>query len=226
MIFEVSETWKSTFPQAHVGVLVMRDVVNPAHHADLEREKESLENQLRSRFAGQTRGDLDQLPVLQAYAAYYKRFKKTYHVQLQLESIAFKGKSIPSVAALVEAMFMAEVKNLLLTAGHDLDVLQLPVRLDVSQGAETYAMLRGQLQQVKPGDMLIADREGIISNILYGPDQRTQIQSGTRNVMFTVYAPDGISEPAVLEHLHDIEHYVQIVAPEARVEMRRVFGAA
>ncbi len=128
MIFEVSEAWTSAFPQAHVGVLVMHDVVNPAQHADLDRAKESLENQLRERFAGQTRGDLDQLPVLQAYAAYYKRFKKTYHVQLQLESIAFKGKPIPNVAALVEAMFMAEVKNMLLTAGHDLDALQLPAR--------------------------------------------------------------------------------------------------
>ncbi len=224
-MFEVSERWKSTFPHAHVGVLVMRDVVNPAHHADLERAKESLENQLRSRFAGQTRGDLDQLPVLQAYTAYYKRFKKTYHVQLQLESIAFKGKSIPNVAALVEAMFMAEVKNLLLTAGHDLAALQLPVRLDVSQGDETYIVLRGQPQALKPGDMLIADRAGIISSILYGPDQRTQIQPATQNVMFTVYAPDGISEQAVLAHVRDIEQYVRVVAPESRVEMLQVFGA-
>jgi DNA/RNA-binding domain of Phe-tRNA-synthetase-like protein len=224
-MFEVSDTWKAAFPQAHVGVLVIRNVANPAQHADLEREKESLESELRARFAGQTRGDLDRLPVLQAYAAYYKRFKKSYHVQLQLESIAFKGKSIPSVAALVEAMFMAEVKNLLLTAGHDLDALQLPARLDVSQGDETYTVMRGQPQQLKPGDMLIADQMGIISNILYGPDQRTQIQSATRNVMFTVYAPDGISEQTVLEHLHDIQRYVHIVATESHVELLQVFGA-
>jgi DNA/RNA-binding domain of Phe-tRNA-synthetase-like protein len=226
VIFEVSEAWTSAFPQAHVGVLVMHDVVNPARHADLDRAKESLESQLRERFAGQTRGDLDQLPVLQAYAAYYKRFKKTYHVQLQLESIAFKGKPIPNVAALVEAMFMAEVKNMLLTAGHDLDALQLPAHLEVSQGDEVYTVMRGQPQQLKPGDMFIADRAGIISNILYGPDQRAQIQSDTRNVLFTVYAPDGISEQAVLDHLHDIERYVQLVAPESRIELLQVFGAS
>ena len=81
--------------------------------------------------------------------------------------------------------------------------------LDVSQGDEVYTVMRGQPQQLKPGDMFIADRAGIISSILYGPDQRTQIQAATRNVMFTVYAPDGISEQAVLEHLHDIEQYVQ-----------------
>ena len=90
---------------------------------------------------------------------------------------------------------------------------------------KSYTVMRGQPQQLKPDDMFIADRAGIISSILYGPDQRTQIQAATRNVMFTVYAPDGISEQAVLEHLHDIERYVRLVAPESRVEMLQVFGA-
>ena len=223
-MFEVSETWKSVFTGAYAGVLVIHNVLNPAHHADLERQKETLEEQLRSRFAGQARSDLETLPRLQAYGAYYKRFKKTYHVQLQLESIVFKGKSIPSVAALVEAMFMAEIKNMLLTAGHDLDVLQLPVILDVSQGEESYTLLRGQSQLLKAGDMMMKDRGGIISSIVYGPDQRTQIQASTQNVMFTVYAPSGITEPAVIEHLQDLEQYVRLVAPDARVEMLKVFG--
>jgi len=225
-MFEVSETWKSTFPGAHAGVLVMRRVVNPAFHPDLTHQKEILEEQLRAQFAGQTRDALEKLPALQVYGAYYKRFKKTYHVQLQLESIIFKGKSIPGVAALVEAMFMAEVKNMLLTAGHDLDVLRLPVRLDVSTGDESYLLLRGQAQQLKPGDMLMADRDGIISSIIYGPDQRTQIRAGTQNVMFTVYAPGGITTQTVTQHLQDIEHYVRLFAPEAQVELLQVFEAA
>jgi DNA/RNA-binding domain of Phe-tRNA-synthetase-like protein len=224
MIFEVSRTWKAAFVGAHAGVLVLRDVVNPASHADLERHKEVLVEELRARFAGQERSQLGTLPRLQAYDAYYKRFKKTYHVQLQLESIVFKGKSIPGVAALVEAMFMAEVKNMLLTAGHDLNTLQLPARLEVTKGDEIYTLLRGQPQQVKAGDMMIMDGKGIISNIIYGPDQRTQIQPSTRNVMFTVYAPNGIGEEAVTGHLQDIEHYVRLFAPEARTEMLKVFG--
>ena len=224
-MFEVSETWKFTFPGAHAGVLVMRHVLNPAFHSDLNHQKEILEEQLRAQFAGQTRDAIEKLPALQVYGAYYKRFKKTYHVQLQLESIVFKGKSIPSVAALVEAMFMAEVKNMLLTAGHDLDVLRLPIRLDVSTGEESYQLLRGQAQQLKPGDMLMSDRDGIISNIIYGPDQRTQIQAGTQNVMFTVYAPAGIAAQTVTQHLQDIEQYVRLFAPEAQVEMLQVFEA-
>ena len=223
-MFEVTEAWKFAFPGAHAGVLVMKNVANPASHAGLERRKEELVEAIRLSYAGLQRSQLATIPSLQIYDAYYKRFKKTYHVQLQVESIALKGKSLPSVAALVEAMFMAEVKNMLLTAGHDLDSLQLPVRLDVTKGDEVYTLMRGQPQQVKPGDMIISDSQGILSNIIYGPDQRTQIQPGTRNVIYTTYAPAGISEQAVTEHLQDIQEYVRLFAPDAQTEMLQVFG--
>jgi DNA/RNA-binding domain of Phe-tRNA-synthetase-like protein len=224
-MFQVTDNWKKAFPQAHAGILIMHNVENPPQHAALDEQKHLLEDRLRQQFAGQDRAAIAKLPVLQAYEAYYRRFNKTYHVQLQLESIAFKGKSIHGVAALVEAMFMAEVNNLLLTAGHDLDALQLPATLDVSRGSERYILLRGQEQELKPGDMYIADQTGVISSIIYGPDQRTQIQAQTRNVMFTVYAPAGIPEESILAHLQEIQHNAQMVAPRAQVEMIRVFGA-
>ncbi len=224
MLFEITKAWQSAFPGAHAGVLVMQAVDNPASHAGLERAKEALMGELRSRYGGLDRSQLLALPVLQVYDAYYKRFKKTYHVQLQLESIVFKGKSIPGVAALVEAMFMAEIKNMLLTAGHDLDSLQMPVRLDVTRGDETYTLMRGQPQQVKPGDMLISDSLGIMSNIIYGPDQRTQIQPATRNVIYTTYAPAGIPEDSITRHMQDIEAYVRLFSPQARTELLQVFG--
>jgi len=223
-MFQVSDAWKTAYPEAHAGVLAMNNVENPPHHAALDKHKILLEEQLREQFAGQDRTAIRELPALQAYEAYYRRFNKTYHVQLQLESIVFKGKSIPSVAALVEAMFMAEVNHLLLTAGHDLDALRLPVTLDVSTGSEHYLLLRGQEQELKPGDMNMRDREGIISSILYGPDQRTQILENTRNVMFTVYAPAGIAEQAIIQHLQEIQHNVLLVAPHAQVEMLNVFS--
>jgi len=223
-MFEVTSAWKSTFPEAHAGVLVMRDVINPAHHPELEKHKTELEEQLRSQFSGQDRAAMSSLPILQAYNTYYRRFKKTYHVQLQLESIAWKGRSIPSVSALVEAMFMAEMKNMLLTAGHDLDILRLPLILDVSKGTESYTLLRGDEQVLKAGDMMISDRRGIISSIVYGPDQHTQITDGTRNVAFTVYAPPGIDGQTVTQHLQDIQEYVMVITPQARVELLKVYG--
>jgi DNA/RNA-binding domain of Phe-tRNA-synthetase-like protein len=142
---------------------------------------------------------------------------------LQLESIVLKGKSIPSVAALVEAMFMAEMKDMLLTAGHDLDSLHLPLSLGVATGTERYTLLRGEEQALKAGDMMISDQMGVISSILYGPDQRTQITPDTRNVIFTVYAPPGIDEHTVAGHLQSIKENVMVFAPQAQVELLKVY---
>jgi DNA/RNA-binding domain of Phe-tRNA-synthetase-like protein len=113
---------------------------------------------------------------------------------------------------------------MLLTAGHDLDSLQLPVRLDGTRGDETYLLMRGQPQQVKPGDMIISDALGILSNIIYGPDQRTQIQPATRNVLYTTYAPAGIPVDSITRHLQDIAGYVRIFSPQAKTDLLQVFG--
>ncbi|HSJ54458.1 MAG TPA: hypothetical protein VLC52_12020, partial [Anaerolineae bacterium] len=142
--FTVSDAWRQAYPTAAVGVLAMNSVINPEGHEELDRRKELVEAELRARLAGLDRAALKALPALAAYDAYYRRFKKSYHVQLQLESIVFKGRSIPRVAALVESMFMAELQNQLLTAGHDLALVEPPLRVDVADGSESYLRLDGQ----------------------------------------------------------------------------------
>lgn len=226
MVFTVSEAWKAAHPGASVGVLAIRGVINPKHHPSLDNHREELEQQLRLRYSGYDRAALKALPVISAYNAYYKRFKKTYHVQLQLESVIMAGKSIPRVATLVEAMFMAELKNHLLTAGHDLEALELPVGIDVAQGTEQYVRINGEEQQLKSGDMMISDATGVISSVLYGPDRRTRITPETKQVLFTVYVPPGIEEQLVSEHLQDILANVLMVAPAAEVEALEVYGTA
>jgi DNA/RNA-binding domain of Phe-tRNA-synthetase-like protein len=220
----VSSAWQATYPGAAQGLLVMRGVANPEHHPELEKRKAGLEEGLRARFAGYDKAALAALPSVQPYVAYYARFKKTYHVLLQLESVALKGKPLPRVAALVEAMFMAELKNQLLTAGHDLDALREPLQLDVARGDERYTLLNGKAETLKAGDMLIADAEGVTSSILYGPDRRTRLTSATRNALFTAYAPPGVGPAAVRQHLEDIRDNVLVIAPGARAERLTVYG--
>jgi len=221
----LSETWRSTYPNAALGILAMRNVSNPQSHEALAIHKEVLERELRKRYAGYDRERFKTHPVLASYHSYYRRFKKTYHVQLQLESIVFKGKSLPQAAALVEAMFMAELKHLMLTAGHDLGEVQLPVTLDVAEGHERYVLLNGQEQRLKAKDMMISDAQGVLSSIIYGPDQRTKIKPSTTRVLFTVYGTPGINPSGLMAHLETIQENVVVVSPEAKVELIEVYGA-
>jgi DNA/RNA-binding domain of Phe-tRNA-synthetase-like protein len=123
------------------------------------------------------------------------------------------------VAALVEAMFMAELANQLLTAGHDVSALDLPVTVDVATGDERYVTLSGKDQALAPGDMYIRDGVGPISSVIYGPDRRTPIRPTTTSVLFTVYAPPGIGPSLVSSHLDDIRANVLLVSPAASVEL-------
>jgi DNA/RNA-binding domain of Phe-tRNA-synthetase-like protein len=225
MMLAASDRWKAVYPGAFVGILAMSAVANPESCPQLDARKEDLEALLRSNYASLNRSQLRSHPLVEPYAAYYRRFDKTYHVQLQLESVVIKAKSIPRVAALVEAMFMAELKNLLLTAGHDLDTVQGQLGVDVANGVETYVMLNGQQQTLKRSDMFIHDEEGVLSSVIHGPGYRSRITSATTRVLFTVYAPTGIAVESVRDHLGDLKHYVLIVAPGAQVEHLQVVGA-
>jgi len=223
-MLHVSETWRAAYPGASIGLLAMRGVNNPEHHPLLEQRKAELEAELRSRYGGLERSQLKALPVLQAYGAYYRRFGKTYHLQLQLESVVLKGRPLPGAAALVEAMFMAELRSLLLTAGHDLDALRGRPSVEVATGEETYTTLSGQPQRLKAGDMFIRDQEGVLSSVLYGPDSRTRLTSATTGVLFTVYVPAGIEAALVDEHLARIKADVLLVAPGAELLFLGVRG--
>ncbi len=222
-MLNVTDDWKKAFPGAYAGVLSIGGVINPDHHPELDAVKRKLEDDLRTKFNDPA--EIKALQQIKAYTAYYKRFKKTYHVQHQLDSIAFRGKSIPKVAALVEAMFIAELKNMLLTAGHDRDSIKGRITLHVSKGTEKYIRMNGQEQELKPGDMMIADEQSVISNIIYGPDRRTMITPQTRNALFTVYGAPGIGEPEIRKHLEEISAHVKLIAPDARIEALEIHSA-
>jgi len=223
-MINVIENFLTVYPSAYIGIMVIRDVENIAAHSALEDCRQELESELRLRFADKDAKILENTHPLPAYTAYYKRFDKTYHVLGQLKSIIFKNKPIPSVASLVEAMFIAELKNGLLTAGHDFDRIDGSISLNVSNGEEHYMVMHGEDHQLKKGDLYISDEQGIVSSIIYGPDQRTQITPETKNALFTVYAPDGISYEEVEKHLLDVRDLVHLVTPSSKIEILEVVG--
>jgi len=224
-MMEASDRWKKLYPGAVVGVLVMRGAANQPRHDGIDRLCQSVEAGLREKFGAAGKATLRAHPVMAAYESYYKGFRKTYHVALQLESVIWKGRSIPSVNAIVKAMFMAELSNMLLTAGHDMGKVALPLRLDVGSESEAYVALGGEQRGVKEGDMRISDASGVISSIIGGPDQRTSISADTKDLLFTVYAPPGIGEALVGSHLDDLQRFVQTIAPEAVTERAETYRA-
>ena len=133
-MFAASEEWKARYPDACFGVLIMEGVDNTGKCPALEERKDALEQSLRTLYAGKSRKEIGAEHPFASYGRYYKAFGKNYHVLFQVESVALKEKPIFSPSPLVAVMFMAELKNGLLTAGHDLDRTEPPFLLDVAKG--------------------------------------------------------------------------------------------
>ncbi len=215
MMINKSETWKLHQPDAYIGILILTNSSNLPSHPALDAERLILENELREKYGSMERKSLRQDPVLAAYDTFYRSFRKTYHVQLQLESVVFKGKSIFSPSALVACMFMAELKTGLLTAAHDLSSVILPLTADVASGNETYQRLDNSEQELKSGDLYIKDQQGILSSVIYGPDNRSQVQPDTDKVLYTTYGPPGISKDQIRIQLEILEGYVRLFSPRS-----------
>jgi DNA/RNA-binding domain of Phe-tRNA-synthetase-like protein len=214
-IFQATDEWRTAYPGATAAILAMSGVANPADHPALDEARAQLEVTLRERFGSMDRPALRATHPISAYDRHYRRFGQTYHVQHQIESVAIKGKPIPRRAALVEAMFMAELETQVLTAGHDLDRLELPVTVDIARLGDTVVLFSGTAKEPPAGDMLMRDGNGITSSVILGPDSRSQITPETTSALFAVYAPAGVGEVMVRGHLVAIERNVRLVTPDA-----------
>lgn len=215
---DLSKKLLADLPGAHIGLLEVSGVDNTRRPTALDGEKLVIEQHLRQRYAGCTRQDLLSQPVMAAYDRYYNRFDKTSHVLLQVESVAFKGKSLPHVSPLVDAGFAAELDTLMLTAAHDVDLLQPPVYMDVSCVGETFTQMNGALKTLRAGDIVMRDRQGLVCTFIYGQDAISPISPQTTHALYVVYVPEGVGAELIYAHLEMIEHHIRLFAPDCKVE--------
>ena len=208
-----------------IGLLEISRVDNTVAAPELDAEKRRVEAEVRERYANYERNDFRALPVVAAYHEYYKRFKKTYHVLQQVESVALKGRSLPNVSPLVDANFAAEMKTLLLTAGHDLDRLSGKIVMDIAGATEEMTQMNGKTKTLYPNDMVMRVDGKVVCSIIYGQDNHSFITSKTRRVLYVTYVPTNIPQKDIEDHLNMLEKHVQLFAKSASIESRKILKA-
>ncbi len=222
LVISATEEWRTAHPGATIGLLELSGLENTSSSSRLNERKREIEADLRERYKGFTRKDFLALPVMAEYDRYYTRFNKTYHVQLQLESIVLKGKHLPDVSPAVDANFMAEVETLILTAGHDSQKLRGPIVIDVSRESEQMTQMNGAPKAIRSGDMIMRDADGIGCSIIYGQDARSPISPKTSRVLYVAYAPAGVTADIVEGQLRLIEENLRLFSAHLAVEQHRL----
>ena len=77
------------------------------------------------------------------YFRYFRKFKKTYPVMMQFESVLLKGREFPRWNPVTAVPFLAELETHVLCGTHDIDRLMGPVELYQAEAREPFAGLRG-----------------------------------------------------------------------------------
>lgn len=78
-------------------------------------------------------------------------------------------------------------------------------------------------QTLTKDDLFLSDKCGILSSILNGSDNRTQITKETKNILYFVYGPDGISEKQIYKHLSGIKDSILSGFPDSKIYLINVF---
>lgn len=199
-MLKISTNVKHRYPAARFGVMVVSGLDAGSSRSQMDEWTAVELERLKLRYSDYERKTALLATPLSHYAEYYSQFKKTYHVLGQLESVLLKGRGIPSAGIPVEAMFLAELQSLLLTAGHDRDLIDGTLTVDLAGSPLVYPGISGKEQRLAAGDLYLSGPAGILSSILGGPDNRTRITADTRRAMYFVYGVEGITDEQIRNH--------------------------
>ena len=94
------------------------------------------------------------------YFRFFRKFKKTFPVMMQFESVLLKGREFPKSNAVTAVPFLAELETHVLTGTHDVEQLLGPAELYLAQAKEPFAGLRGDLVHTYPGDVCWPNTRG------------------------------------------------------------------
>ncbi len=210
------------YPEATLGVLVMRRLGGVPDGAALDAAAAGLLATLQERFGGLTRPELRRRYPLDVTLAYFKKFNQTNPVQHQLESVLAGRKSLTEAPPLPRAMFLAEMEGLLLTSGHDLDRLEPPFTLKVAAERLPFIGISGREMRLTRDDVYVADRRGVVVSVLQGPEERSPLTPATRNALFLVFGLPGCREADLAAHLDRLESCLRLAARGAETAFKRV----
>lgn len=223
-MLKISDTVKELYPQIKFGIMVVQKNDDSENREDFKYVEQTELSKLKEQNKDYERKNFVKTEPACYYRKYYKKFNKTYPVLLQMESLLFKNSKIPDAGPFIEPMFLAEVKNLILTAGHDFEKIKFPLQIDAANGGEVFTGISNFNQTLVKDDLFLSDNKGVLSSIMNGPDYHTRISSNTKKVMYFVYGMEGLEEYQIMQHMKQIENYIKIYSPSSETTFMKLFS--
>ncbi|MDO4316103.1 MAG: hypothetical protein Q4C45_10010 [Oscillospiraceae bacterium] len=156
------------------------------------------------------------------YVRFFKKFKKTYPVLMQVESFLLKGRPFPQVNPVTEVPFLAELTTQCLMGTHDADAVLGTLRLFSGTEKAPFTGLRGGEVHTYPNDVCGRDDGGIILSMIAGADDRTCAKPESRHVFYPVFGTPDMPTEEIASRQALLRRYVLTLAPAAKIETQLI----
>lgn len=149
---------------------------------------------------------------------FFKKFKKTYPVMLQFETIIVKGQTFPHDNPVTEIPYLLELTTCMLSGTHDIDFVRGAIELSSGTEKTPFTGMHGREVHTYPGDVVGRDEGGIILSEIAGSDDRTCARSSSRHVFYPVFGTPDMPSSEIEDAIERLRRYVLTLAPSAEIE--------
>ncbi|MBM0241519.1 B3/4 domain-containing protein [Streptococcus suis] len=209
--FVVDSSFWSLFPDAKIGVLLLKDYKTPSESPeDLVKLLEES-NEIAQKFL--TEDTFSENEVIQTYRQAYQKFKTKKGARSSIEALLKRSASdrpVSTISPLVDIYNAASLRFGLPCGAEDLDTFVGDLQLTITKGGDEFYLIGDENNNpTLPGEVCYKDDKGAVCRCFNWRDgKRTMITDETKNAFL-------VMELVNSDRVEDLENALDFISQHA-----------
>ncbi|WP_105107259.1 B3/4 domain-containing protein [Streptococcus suis] len=209
--FVVDSSFWSLFPDAKIGVLLLKDYKTPAQSPDELVKLLEESNEIAQKFL--TEDTFSENEVIQTYRQAYQKFKTKKGARSSIEALLKRSASdrpVSTISPLVDIYNAASLRFGLPCGAEDIDTFVGDLHLTVTEGGDEFYLIGDEVNQpTLPGEVCYKDDKGAVCRCFNWRDgERTMITDKTKNAFL-------VMELVNSDRVEDLEKALDFISQQA-----------
>ncbi|QSQ90612.1 B3/4 domain-containing protein [Streptococcus suis] len=209
--FVVDSSFWSLFPDAKIGVLLLKDYKTPAQSPDELVKLLEESNGIAQKFL--TEDTFSENEVIRTYRQAYQKFKTKKGARSSIEALLKRSTSdrpVTTISPLVDIYNAASLRFGLPCGAEDIDTFVGDLHLTVTEGGDEFYLIGDEVNQpTLPGEVCYKDDKGAVCRCFNWRDgERTMITDETKNAFL-------VMELVNSDRVEDLENALDFISQHA-----------
>lgn len=209
--FIVDSSFWNLFPDAKIGVLLLKGYKTPAQSPDELVKLLEESNGIAQKFL--TEDTFSENEVIQTYRQAYQKFKTKKGARSSIEALLKRSASdrpVSTISPLVDIYNAASLRFGLPCGAEDIDTFVGDLHLTVTDGGDEFYLIGDEVNQpTLPGEVCYKDDKGAVCRCFNWRDgERTMITDKTKNAFL-------VMELVNSDRVEDLENALDFISQQA-----------